>query len=232
MNRRLYRSVDERMLAGVAAGMAEWLDVDPSIVRLVWVVAAIGTAGMAILVYIAMAIVIPEEPYTTPGGAPRSAAADAPTTPVPPEVPGVASPAEGDPIAPPSGARGGTASGLRLAAWRDRLARSQTRRARRSAGDPPCGAPGAPRAAAGRWRDPPGSPADPGRRLLARPRLSARPAAEPGLAGRAGRHRRPAGVPLDRHGRRGLLAIRLAAQAMSWAVAWRCRMIGREGTFN
>ena len=86
MNRRLYRSVDERMLAGVAAGMAEWLDVDPSIVRLVWVVAAIGTAGMAILVYIAMAIVIPEEPYTTPGGAPRSAAADAPTTPVPPEV--------------------------------------------------------------------------------------------------------------------------------------------------
>src|SRR5438094_458730 len=36
------------------------------------------------------------------GGAPRSAAADAPTTPVPPEVPGVASPAEGDPVAPPA----------------------------------------------------------------------------------------------------------------------------------
>ena len=139
MNRRLYRSVDERMLAGVAAGMAEWLDVDPSIVRLVWVVAAIGTAGMAILVYIAMAIVIPEEPYATPGGAPRSAAADAPTTPVPPEVPGVASPAEGDPIAPPAGpaAAPPPGSGWQPGAigWREaRRAERDARRATRRAG--------------------------------------------------------------------------------------------------
>jgi phage shock protein C len=139
MNRRLYRSVDDRVLAGVASGMADWLDLDPSIVRLVWVVAAIGTAGMAILVYIAMAIVIPEEPYTTPGGAPGSAAADAPTTPVPPEVPGVPSAAEGDPVAPPAGwaAAPQPGSGWQPGAtgWREaRRAERDARRATRRAG--------------------------------------------------------------------------------------------------
>ena len=68
MNERLYRSVDDRMIAGVAGGMAEWLDADPGIVRLAWVVATIFTAGLAILVYIAMIIVIPEEPWVASAG--------------------------------------------------------------------------------------------------------------------------------------------------------------------
>jgi len=140
MNRRLYRAVDDRVLAGVAAGMAEWLDLDPSIVRLVWVVAAIATAGMAILVYIAMAIVIPEEPSGAPGATPGSAPADAPAAPVPPEVPGVTSAAEGDPVAPPSGpspapAPGSSwqpgATGWREARRAERDARRATRRAAR-----------------------------------------------------------------------------------------------------
>jgi phage shock protein C len=59
---RLYRSPDDRMLAGVAGGLAEMLDVDPSIVRIVWAVLVVVTGGLALLVYIVMAIVVPERP--------------------------------------------------------------------------------------------------------------------------------------------------------------------------
>jgi phage shock protein C len=80
---RLYRSRDDRMLAGVAGGLAEILDADPSLVRIVWALLAVFTGGLAILVYIVMAIVVPEAPAnwsTPPGGdgsqeAPRSPAA-------------------------------------------------------------------------------------------------------------------------------------------------------------
>jgi phage shock protein C len=59
---RLYRSPDDRMLAGVAGGLAEMLDIDPSIVRIVWAVVIVLTGGLALLVYIVMAIVVPERP--------------------------------------------------------------------------------------------------------------------------------------------------------------------------
>lgn len=59
MNFRLYRSRD-RVVAGVAGGVADALDLDPSLVRIVWALAMF--AGFPILVYIVMAIVVPEEP--------------------------------------------------------------------------------------------------------------------------------------------------------------------------
>jgi phage shock protein PspC (stress-responsive transcriptional regulator) len=59
---RLYRSRDDRMLAGVAAGVAQALDADPSIVRVAWALLAILTGGIAFVVYIVMAIVVPEDP--------------------------------------------------------------------------------------------------------------------------------------------------------------------------
>jgi len=59
---RLYRSPDDRMLAGVAGGLAEMLDVDPSIIRIVWAVLIFLTGGLALVVYIVMAIVVPERP--------------------------------------------------------------------------------------------------------------------------------------------------------------------------
>ena len=61
MHERLYRSRDDRMLFGVAGGMADWLDVDPAIVRIVWAL-LIFAAGAGFLLYIVAAIVIPEEP--------------------------------------------------------------------------------------------------------------------------------------------------------------------------
>ena len=61
MNKRLYRSDENRMLAGVCGGIAEYFGIDPTIVRLGWVVfCALGGSG--ILAYIIAAIIIPSAP--------------------------------------------------------------------------------------------------------------------------------------------------------------------------
>ncbi len=74
MNEHLYRSRDDRMIAGVAGGLAEMWDADPSLIRIVWVVLAFLTGGIAVLVYIVMAIVVPEDTgqpmSSVPPGAP------------------------------------------------------------------------------------------------------------------------------------------------------------------
>ncbi|MEA2004366.1 MAG: PspC domain-containing protein [archaeon] len=58
--KRLYRSKNERMLAGVCGGIAEYLNLDPTIVRLLWVAFSLfGWAG--VLLYIIFAIVVPED---------------------------------------------------------------------------------------------------------------------------------------------------------------------------
>jgi phage shock protein C len=67
---RLYRSRDDRMLAGVAGGLAEMWDADPALVRIVWALLVIFTGGVALVVYIVMAIVVPEEDDRWPAGAP------------------------------------------------------------------------------------------------------------------------------------------------------------------
>lgn len=88
MNDRLYRSRDERMLAGVAGGLAERFDLDPSLVRVLWVLLALFSGGLFLLAYVAMAIVVPEEPVGADGWAGRpTAEAD------PGAVPGWAAPA-------------------------------------------------------------------------------------------------------------------------------------------
>ena len=71
MNRRLYRCRENRMLAGVAGGLAEHIGVDPSLVRIAWLV-SVFFWGVGILLYIAMAIIVPLEPLT-----PEEAAAHA-----------------------------------------------------------------------------------------------------------------------------------------------------------
>ena len=88
--RRLYRSRDRR-LAGVAGGMAEYLDIDPTVMRILWILAGLLSVGFAILAYILLAIVIPESPWSAvPPGAQAmwGSAAQAPT-------PGWAQPAPG-----------------------------------------------------------------------------------------------------------------------------------------
>lgn len=59
--KRLYKSRGQRMVSGVCGGIAEYLNVDPTIVRLVFVLLSLG-GGSGLLAYIIAAIVIPEPP--------------------------------------------------------------------------------------------------------------------------------------------------------------------------
>jgi len=70
MNRRLYRSPDDRVLAGVAGGMAETYDMDPSLVRVAWALLIIFTGGVFLILYVIMALVVPlrSEPYAPAAG--------------------------------------------------------------------------------------------------------------------------------------------------------------------
>jgi phage shock protein PspC (stress-responsive transcriptional regulator) len=61
VNRRLYRCRHDQRIAGVASGIAEYFDADPTIVRILWVL-SIFLGGMGLLLYIAMAIIVPLEP--------------------------------------------------------------------------------------------------------------------------------------------------------------------------
>ena len=58
--KKLYRSQSNRMLAGVCAGVAEYLNVDPTVVRVIWALASLFWAGL--LAYIVCAFIIPEKP--------------------------------------------------------------------------------------------------------------------------------------------------------------------------
>ncbi|MBA3875721.1 MAG: hypothetical protein C0498_02085 [Anaerolinea sp.] len=90
MRDRLYRSRDERVLFGVAGGVAEWLDVDPALVRIVFALLVL-TAGVGLLLYIIMALVVPEEPELVAG----------------PPVPGDADATSASPAAPARAERDG-----------------------------------------------------------------------------------------------------------------------------
>jgi phage shock protein C len=60
MERKLSRSCGERKLAGVCGGLAQYLKLDVTIVRLVFVFMALA-GGPGLLIYLVMAIVVPEE---------------------------------------------------------------------------------------------------------------------------------------------------------------------------
>lgn len=60
--KRLYRSGNEKMLAGVCGGMAEYFGLDPVLVRIIWVIFALASFGTAILIYIVLWLIIPKHP--------------------------------------------------------------------------------------------------------------------------------------------------------------------------
>ncbi len=60
--KRLYRSVTDRKIAGVAGGLAEYFSMDPLLVRLIFVLLAFAY-GTSILIYLVLWIVTPEKPF-------------------------------------------------------------------------------------------------------------------------------------------------------------------------
>lgn len=114
----LYRSVTDRKVAGVAAGTADYLGVDVSLSRVLWLVLAVFTGGAFGIVYLIMWIVVPDEPVA----APLSATADSngdpatdadPSAPVDPTAP-AATPTAASPVAVPKSS--GPSAGLVIGA--------------------------------------------------------------------------------------------------------------------
>ena len=61
MQKKLYRSTSDRMLTGVCGGVAEYFNIDSTIIRAIWAVASLF-AFAGVLAYIVCAFVIPEKP--------------------------------------------------------------------------------------------------------------------------------------------------------------------------
>lgn len=62
MNRRLYRSRTDSIIGGVAAGLADYLNADPALVRVAWALIAVITSGAGVVAYVIAWIVVPEAP--------------------------------------------------------------------------------------------------------------------------------------------------------------------------
>jgi phage shock protein C len=62
MSKKLYRSTKDRMLGGVAGGLAEYFEIDSTLVRILFVI-TLFIGGTGIIAYILMWIVVPEVPY-------------------------------------------------------------------------------------------------------------------------------------------------------------------------
>lgn len=154
MNDRLYRSVDDRVLGGVCAGLADRLDLDPALVRIGYAILALVTGIFPLLVlYVIMVVVIPEEPSwagvrpvgpqptgpawpvagTPAAGTAADAASAAAGTGGDAAAPTGAAPAQAMPAAPdavPGWIPPGVAGGWDGGSWRDQ--RSADRAARRA----------------------------------------------------------------------------------------------------
>jgi phage shock protein PspC (stress-responsive transcriptional regulator) len=97
--RRLYRTSDDRIIAGVAGGVAAYFDVDPIIVRVLWVLSVPVTGTLSFWAYVIMIFVVPQEPAEwpaqspwAPGGAPAGYGASY----SPPAATGSVPPVDGD----------------------------------------------------------------------------------------------------------------------------------------
>lgn len=67
MNKRLYKSEQDKKIAGVCGGIAEYFNCDPTLIRLAWVLfTALGGSGL--LAYIVCAIIFPDYPNQLPEG--------------------------------------------------------------------------------------------------------------------------------------------------------------------
>ena len=65
MQKKLYRVNEGKVIAGVCGGVAEFLNIDPTVVRLIW--ALVGLTGAGVAAYLVAALVIPVKPLSIAG---------------------------------------------------------------------------------------------------------------------------------------------------------------------
>lgn len=59
--KKLTRSKTNRTVCGVCGGIGEYLNIDPTLVRLIWLVCSVASLGTGLIVYIVAALIIPED---------------------------------------------------------------------------------------------------------------------------------------------------------------------------
>jgi phage shock protein C len=62
MQTRLHKSREEKKLFGVCGGIAAYFNADPTLVRLLFIIAAFASFGAMLLLYLIMAIIMPSQP--------------------------------------------------------------------------------------------------------------------------------------------------------------------------
>ncbi|WFD11275.1 PspC domain-containing protein [Tepidibacter hydrothermalis] len=62
MDKKVYRSIDDKVLAGVCGGLAKYFDIDSTIIRVLWILGFFA-GGLGILAYIICAVIIPQESF-------------------------------------------------------------------------------------------------------------------------------------------------------------------------
>lgn len=65
MEKKLYRSTTNKTIAGVCAGFGEYLNLDPTVVRVIWALVSLSGAGL--VAYLVCALIIPEAPANIEG---------------------------------------------------------------------------------------------------------------------------------------------------------------------
>ena len=73
--RRLYRSESDRIIAGVAGGVAQYFGIDATLLRVLWVALGLFSLGMPVILYAVMWVLVPRESRLD--AAPADTAADA-----------------------------------------------------------------------------------------------------------------------------------------------------------
>ncbi len=71
MEKRLYKSRNNKMISGICGGIGEYFNIDPTIVRLIWVVLSFAWFS-GIVAYIICIFVIPDAPYDNPYQGPNN----------------------------------------------------------------------------------------------------------------------------------------------------------------
>jgi phage shock protein PspC (stress-responsive transcriptional regulator) len=66
VEKRLVRSRTDRMIGGVCAGLGQYLGIDPTVVRVIFALGLFFGLGSFFFVYLALWLIVPEEPATSP----------------------------------------------------------------------------------------------------------------------------------------------------------------------
>ena len=61
--KRLYKSSTDKKISGVCGGIAEYFNIDATVVRLIWAISAFFSAGTSLIAYIIAAVVMHDAPF-------------------------------------------------------------------------------------------------------------------------------------------------------------------------